>query len=210
MRAWLARLSTRYGRRRRAGRSQALEQRYALSVEDVVWAMGSFCALNRKPFQAELLVQQFPPPHSSDTLIHAARAMGLRVQRCEYTGSELTALSLPCLVILQGDADPQRAPSDALAETAKPAPPLFRRSGRPAILVRADAEKLILFRAGINTPETLTQEAFSREFTGTVVRLALERSTVKDPDDPQAQNRFGFRWFIPELLKYKHVWRDVL
>jgi ATP-binding cassette, subfamily B, bacterial HlyB/CyaB len=34
---------------------------------------------------------------------------------------------------------------------------------------------------------------------------------VKDPDaasDPRA--RFGFRWFIPELLKHRSVWRDVL
>ena len=54
---------------------------YSLTLRDVVWAMGSVCALNRKPFDPELLAQQFPPPHTSDSLIAAARALGFRIQR---------------------------------------------------------------------------------------------------------------------------------
>jgi subfamily B ATP-binding cassette protein HlyB/CyaB len=56
------------------------------SAEDVVWVMGSFCALNRKPFDAGLLLKQFPPPYSSDSFIHAARALRFRIKRpdCAY------------------------------------------------------------------------------------------------------------------------------
>jgi len=32
---------------------------HAFSVDDIVWAMGSFCALNRKPFDGDLLIRQF-------------------------------------------------------------------------------------------------------------------------------------------------------
>lgn len=35
---------------------------HTFSAEDIVWVMGSFCALNRKPFDAGLLLKQFPPP----------------------------------------------------------------------------------------------------------------------------------------------------
>ncbi|MSQ74123.1 MAG: hypothetical protein EXR27_23070 [Betaproteobacteria bacterium] len=33
-----------------------------------------------------------------------------------------------------------------------------------------------------------------------------------DASDPalKATPEFGFKWFIPELLKHKHIWRDVL
>jgi len=54
---------------------------HVFTVEDLIWAMGSFCALNRKPFDAELLLKQFPPPYSADSFIHAARALGFRIKR---------------------------------------------------------------------------------------------------------------------------------
>ncbi len=54
---------------------------FTFATGDIVWAMGSFSALNRRPFDAELLVKQFPPPYSSDSFIHAARALGFRIKR---------------------------------------------------------------------------------------------------------------------------------
>ena len=33
----------------------------AVLRDDFVWALGSVCALNRIPFDAELLLKQFPP-----------------------------------------------------------------------------------------------------------------------------------------------------
>ena len=80
---------------------------YTFSLEDVVWAMGSFCALNRKPFDAELLAKQFPPPYTSDSFIHAARALGFRIKRRDGDGTLLSSLNLPCLIVLN-EAEPIR------------------------------------------------------------------------------------------------------
>jgi ATP-binding cassette, subfamily B, bacterial HlyB/CyaB len=33
---------------------------------------------------------------------------------------------------------------------------------------------------------------------------------LRDPDTASTTKQFGFRWFVPELLKHKPVWRDVL
>src|SRR5512139_303064 len=84
------------------GQSRAHTHRPALALlrDDVIWAMGSFCALNRKPFDAELLLKQFPPPYTSDSLIHAARALGFRIKRHDYSSSEVAKLNLPCMVLL--------------------------------------------------------------------------------------------------------------
>jgi subfamily B ATP-binding cassette protein HlyB/CyaB len=69
---------------------------HAFTTADIVWVMGSFCALNRKPFDAELLVKQFPPPYTSDSFIHAARALGFKIKRRDCNSAELSKFNLPC------------------------------------------------------------------------------------------------------------------
>lgn len=161
---------------------------HSFSIEDVVWAMGSFCALNRKPFDAELLSRQFPPPYTDDSLIHAARALGFRIKRSKLLSTEIGKLSFPCLAILRD-----------------------QESTRPAIVVQADINGVDLFEAGSNTPTRLAAEEFAARFTGTVFQLALASAAISDPDQAAADySKFGFRWFIPELLKHKRVWRDVI
>ena len=82
---------------------------------------------------------------------------------------------------------------------------------RPALIVQANDTQVVLFRAGSNQPTTLTPEEFESEFTGTVFQFALLADPLNDPDGAHPnQGVFGFGWFIPELLKHKRVWRDVL
>ena len=161
-------------------------------VEDIIWAMGSFCALNRKPFDAELLIKQFPPPYTPDSFIHAARALGFRIKRRDCDGSALTGFNLPCLAILY---DAESSP----------------RKAHPAIVIQVDEESMVLFEVGTNTPKTMSHAEFAARFAGTAFQLALEAKGIKDPDGaPSGRAEFGFHWFIPELLKHKRIWRDVL
>jgi len=82
---------------------------------------------------------------------------------------------------------------------------------RPAIVVQASDKGVVLFEAGTNTPKSLTLAEFTARYAGTAFQLALESEGAKDPDSVAAtQASFGFRWFVPELLKHKRVWRDVL
>ncbi|OIR13933.1 toxin RTX-I translocation ATP-binding protein [mine drainage metagenome] len=214
---------------------------FIFELEDVVWAMGSFCALNRKPFDAELLAKQFPPPYNSDSFIHAARALGFRIKRRDCDGATLSTLNLPCLVVLNeassendssetvrpepggttshstkptsgqvaGYVEGQSASVDTGIPPVKPAP--AARKFHPAIIVQMTAENVILFEVGTNTPKTMTQAEFATHFAGTAFQLALETKGIKDPDGAlNKQAAFGFNWFIPELLKHKRIWRDVL
>jgi subfamily B ATP-binding cassette protein HlyB/CyaB len=181
---------------------------YALSLPDLIWALGSFCALNRKPFDAALFSQQFPAPHTSDTVIHAARSLGFRARRRERSVEALANVAMPCLILLRVEGSQvMPAANDAAPSAVDQSPPRMR----PAMLVQANETGLTLFPAGSNSPATLTHDAFALQFSGTVYDLVLAPSTVKDLDgtDPAA-SRFGFRWFTAELLKHKKVWRDVL
>jgi subfamily B ATP-binding cassette protein HlyB/CyaB len=240
------------------------------TVEEIIWAMGSFCALNRKPFDADLLVKQFPPPYTSDSFIHAARALGFRIKRRDGDSIALAKLNLPCLVVLneapsENDSSVSVRPEpdgttshstkpasgqvagyvkgqglpvevarqahhewlgeqsqtptidtgqDAPEETAciAPAEPISAPCKfHPAIVVQMTAESVILFEVGTNTPQTLTQAEFAARFAGAAFQLALETKGIQDPDGAlNKQAEFGFNWFIPELLKHKRIWRDVL
>lgn len=181
----------------------------AFSLADMVWAMGSFCALNRKAFDGELLSKQFPPPYNADSFVHAARALGFRIKRKDCDGAQVAALSMPCLAILRAPA-PLMAESAASAATAAPAD-AGQTVWRPAIVVKAGADGITYFEAGTNTPKTISLQEFDVCFAGAAFQLALETKEVKDPDATRrAQTTFGFRWFIPELLKHRRVWRDVL
>jgi subfamily B ATP-binding cassette protein HlyB/CyaB len=191
---------------------QSLSTDFSFAVADVVWAMGSFCALNRKPFDPGLLTQQFPPPYNTDSFVHAARALGFRIKRRDCNLAELANLHLPCLAVLH---DPTGETAEVLAGSAAipdqaPGDAVLRQA-RPAIVVQVTAEQVIFFEAGTNTPNTLSHAEFGARYAGTALQLVLASRSVSDPDGAMAQQAtFGFSWFIPELLKHKRVWRDVL
>lgn len=208
----------------------------SLATEDVVWVLGSFCALNRKPFDPELLVRQFPPPYTADSLIHAARALGFRIKHSECDASTVTTLSFPCMVLLhrngQGPSDVEEAPNEPELPVGQISPSDDRTTEststadaspedgvetssllpvRPAIVVQTDENQVMLFEAGTNVPANVPAEEFAARYAGIAFQLAPQASAPHDPDAQRASsNEFGFRWFVPELLKHRRVWRDVL
>jgi subfamily B ATP-binding cassette protein HlyB/CyaB len=186
---------------------------YEIPLHDVVWTLGSVSALHHRAFDAELLLRELPaPPLTTDSLITAARALGFRVKRHGTTRRDLAALTMPCVALLKEQAATDSSPagtSSSSTETSGPTSPA--RLARPALVVQVNDTHVMLFRAGTNQALSLTLEAFDAEFTGTVFQFAPLADPLKDPDGARdAQRAFGFGWFIPELLKHKRVWRDVL
>jgi subfamily B ATP-binding cassette protein HlyB/CyaB len=167
----------------------------AVLRDDFVWALGSVCALNRIPFDAELLLKQFPPPHSTESLIRAGRALGFKVRQQSVAAEEIRRLPLPCLLEIHAAAN----------DAAKAEP------RRLALVTEARDDRLVLFEPGTNTPAIVTLQDVAPRLTGAVYLFAPAPEAVKDPDAASdAKQGFGFGWFVPELLKHKPVWREVL
>ncbi|MEO8342459.1 MAG: ABC transporter transmembrane domain-containing protein, partial [Gallionella sp.] len=188
---------------------------HTFSAEDVVWAMGSFCALNRKPFDAGILIKQFPPPYNSDSFVHAARALGFKIKRRNCDSKELSKFNLPCLVVLHEAVSIEspniNQPEDLADGEGTQAAASVPLQHHPAIVVKIEQGNVILFEVGTNQPRTMTQAEFAARYADTAFQLALETKGIKDPDGAlKNQTEFGFRWFIPELMKHKRIWRDVL
>jgi ATP-binding cassette, subfamily B, bacterial HlyB/CyaB len=177
---------------------KSLTHAHTFSPEDIVWAMGSFCALNRKPFDAGLLLKQFPPPYNADSFVHAARALGFRIKRRDCHVKDVAKFNLPCLVVFDGTS-------------VSPTEKIKTIEFRPAIVVQMQDGKVTLFEAGSNTPTSMTDAEFALRFAGTAFQLALETKGINDPDGAMVnKTSFGFRWFAAELMKHKRIWRDVL
>ena len=172
-------------------------------ASDVVWLLGSLCQINRIPFDAALVAQQYPPPHSDATLTEAAAALGFKAGPGKFSRYKISELVFPFIAFLKVDGSE--------SEPGK-APPESTPAKRPALVVKADGDRVLYFRAQSNTAETITVADFAQRFEPDVLLVSPD-ARPKSPDDAlwsRDPRTFGFRWFVPELLKHKSIWRDVL
>ncbi len=163
--------------------------------------IGSLCQIFRMPFDAALVAQQYPPPHSATTFIDAATGLGFKVGRFDAAGHDLTKLAFPLVVQCRVSA------VQPAADASTPLAP-----ARLALIIRADDQRLLYFSAGSNTAETMPVADFSQHFEPLLWLVARESGETRsiDEDGLREARKFGFRWFVPELLKHKKIWRDVL
>jgi subfamily B ATP-binding cassette protein HlyB/CyaB len=175
-----------------------------------IWALGAISQLKRIPFAAELVAQQFPPPHSFATLLQAAAALGFKAQRQASAANEIQRVPLPCLAVLRAPG----ASAEDLGETEAPAGQNHgdRNSAHAlAMVVEADAERVVMFEPGAASGATLSTKDFNLRYAGELIIFAQQPKPPADTDAVAGrQESFGFSWFVPELLKHKNIWRDVL
>jgi len=161
---------------------------FGLDLQDFVWAAGSAASLHRIAFDASLLLAEHPAPHTAASLVRALDALGLHVSAVR----DLAGRRLPCLALL---------PAEASAE-----PRLV-----PAIVTEAKPERIVFFQPGRLEPSAANPAEFAARGPAVLLELAPAAEPLRDPEGARATGRsFGFGWFVPELLKHRTVWRDVL
>ncbi|MFZ1910633.1 MAG: peptidase domain-containing ABC transporter [Burkholderiales bacterium] len=159
-----------------------------MSGEDFVWTLGQLCALHRVPFDPGLFLGQFPPPYSREKLFAALGALGFRAGRGKAARIDFKAAPFPCIA--------------------------FRRQGEtllPVILAKSDGAHAVLFQRSEREPQTLPLDEFRTALEPEVLLLRRDAEPANDPDEARARPRpFGFGWFVPELLRHRRIWREVL
>ncbi|MBS4099436.1 MAG: peptidase domain-containing ABC transporter [Sulfuricella sp.] len=161
-----------------------------LAREEWLWALDSLCQLQRIPSNPALLLQQNPPPHTLGSLRKAAFKLGLKNALHPLSSAKLADMHFPCLALLK--AEGENTPS------------------RAAILARYDGGKLLYFVSGEQTPRTLDAAELSSYFEPVALLVTPEREALADDSVAPAAPPFGFKWFVPELLKHKALWKEVL
>ena len=178
----------------------------ALASQDLLWLLGSMCALHRIPFDAALVAQQFPPPHRVASFHEAARGLGFKTGAGKLDGIDWRTLPLPAIAFLR--IEPQ-----ATAAT-------------PILILKSDDATLLYFCSGSDAPQTLAFTDAPARLDPNLILIARDSAAGagKDEEIPGFMSRrdgiprwdeaekkpFGFSWFVPELLKHKRIWRDIL
>lgn len=161
----------------------------ALTTEQFIWLAGSLATVHSAPFDPALAIQRFAPPYDADGLADALEALGLAVRQSNELPAPGQDGATPFVSFIKGS----------------PAP-------LPVLVVVHEAERCVYFTALAQTPTIVPAAEFAARISGPVI---LARPRVAAPIDTDAtagqqRSKFGFRWFVPELLKHKRIWRDVL
>jgi subfamily B ATP-binding cassette protein HlyB/CyaB len=155
----------------------------ALDGAQFVWLIGSLCRINRLPFDPRLLLQRFPAPHSVRQLLEALKSLGFRTGE---SACDPKKLRFPCVAFLKGE------PSC------------------PAIIIKRDADRLLYFSAGAQTPAIMPLSEVGTAFEPTAILVRHENAAEPTGDGAEPPSKFGFRWFWTELLRHRRVCRNVL
>lgn len=166
------------------------------------------CHLQRIPFAPNLVLQQVAPPYTLNSLQHAAETLGLKAGVKLASVSDLASLPLPCLAVLKPASAPhaESAANDAGGEAQSETLP-----HRLVLVLKANNAKVLLFDEKSKNPFESALKEFETQYAGQVMLFqATSKAAVEGDPMLQQKKEFGFSWFIPELMKHKEIWRDVL
>ncbi|MEP7311819.1 MAG: peptidase domain-containing ABC transporter [Pseudomonadota bacterium] len=165
-----------------------------LPLKDAAWLLSSFCAIHRQTFDASLFAQRYPGDVGLESLNAAADELGLRLATVTKRLETALAWQMPLAVLLQPRAG-------GAAEGGE----------RWAIILNADELQLAILEQGDTAPAFVPVGEIAARYCGMALSFSVRAAEAADPDGiDQRSARFGLRWFVPELLKHKRVWRDVL
>jgi subfamily B ATP-binding cassette protein HlyB/CyaB len=170
------------------------------------WALQGLCALHRKPFSIELAKQQLAAPHTTESLQRAAVSYGFVAVSRKVRAGNLHKESFPLVAWMLPKAsldDPISSTGGIEAVDAVV----------PALILQADTQHILIVEPDDTSPKTLPITEFANRYLGHITRVAPQASTATDADseaEARLSRKFGFHWFVPELLKHKRLWQEVL
>lgn len=188
-----------------------------LDTPSALWLLGSLAGFYRRPFDAALVLQRFAPPFDFPSLIEALEALGLKAGLTECPEEDWSSLPLPAVVFLpEAETDSSSTDFRTVPETASGD---ANSTLTPALIVKHGDHTLAWVRPGQTSPEPLSAETARTQCLPLMLLVAEAEPPVSEsvgesasrvPEDSNTSKPFGFSWFIPELLRHKTIWRDVL
>jgi len=153
------------------------------------WLVGSLCGPHQIAFDGELLWQQFPGPYDLGVLGSLLAHYGLTATTVPTSELDRCNGSV-CVAVLKAD-----------------------RSGmapQPVLVLAITTGRVTYYQCGSLQPTAKARAEFLSELAAPVLKVTRAPSEPADPDAVTGRPRFGFRWFVPEALRHKRLWRSVL
>lgn len=169
----------------------------------LAWALSALSQYFRILFDERLVLGQIAPPYGPASLLEAAEAIGLRCAWREIPASALGKATLPFIALLSSpDVADRHTPGKAGEGASLP---------RFAFVLRVEGNRVAFFEQGHAGHAILPFAEFAAQYAGRILQATPAQKPAADPDAHGARpEAFGFRWFVPELLKHGKIFRDVL
>jgi subfamily B ATP-binding cassette protein HlyB/CyaB len=198
------------GKRLRQQKGEWASER-SLDSEELVWVLSALSQYFRIPFDEKLILGQLSPPYDFESVTRAADALGLRASWKALPAARLKKLTAPFVVLLSPvlREPPPSGPGVDRERFASLDPAAPAR--RLAFVLRIEEGRVAFFEQGAGGHTILPLAEFEARYAGMVLQATPKTKPLADPDaQGAARAPFGFRWFLPELLKHRKVFRDVL
>ncbi len=177
-----------------AGRSAAADAATVAAVSgrpDLAWqwVVGSLCGLHQIAFDAALHRSRFPGPYDLASLAPLLSHYGLSATTVELRDLDRCAGSVGVALLAR-----QQPGADA----------------QPVLLLAVSADRVTYFERGSLQPTARPRDEFLARLAAPLLKVTRAPDQPTDPDALAARAAFGFRWFVPEVLRHGRIWRDVL
>jgi len=178
-----------------------------LSQDDLLWVLGSLSQLHHKPFEPKLISQQFTPPYDITVLIKALRALEFEPEHHNQSCLSVAEIVYPCIAFLKKT---EFSPDNNTTNKQLSADEGKQELIKPILVIRKDSDRILYFKAGEQTPTMVEHSDFENSVQNITISIKANEVPVEKDEITVKKQAFGFRWFIPELLRYKKIWREVI
>ncbi len=167
-----------------------------------------------------MLQQHFVPPYCVADLQRAATAVGLEASFCTFR--KLKKQQQPCVAFVRADQLPRVESETESQHAALDAESPENAGGErqekddlgntctPVLIIKSDETNVMCFVASEAKPQTIELGVFRGAAAPLMLVTRPAEDAVPEGDIGETKQAFGFRWFVPELLRHKSIWRDVL
>jgi ATP-binding cassette, subfamily B, bacterial HlyB/CyaB len=162
-----------------------------LTREAFFGTLEAVCQLYRIPFSMQLASQQSPAPYTLDAFTRIAQDHGVDCLLLTCKADRLHRESLPLIAWFDAPA----------------------MSATPVFILQADADQFLVIEPGDATPRLMPVAQLKKRYLGIITRIAPKAAPATDADSvdqARSARHFGFRWFVPELLKHRRLWQEIL
>ncbi|HWI82377.1 ABC transporter transmembrane domain-containing protein, partial [Ramlibacter sp.] len=184
-------------------------QQARLTRDQAVWVLATLCQLHRIPFDPTLFLDRHPVGRNGDyglvDLLLATEALGLAASLIDHREAvDLTHATRSAIAFVLRPAGNEREARSA-SESAK-------NAWTPVLVAPASGGQVIWTEYAARAPVTRPWSEVAPTLRGEMYSFAPAPERLRDEDGvrEQADKPFGFAWFVPELLRYRTVWRDIL
>ncbi|WP_332853590.1 peptidase domain-containing ABC transporter [Duganella sp. S19_KUP01_CR8] len=171
------------------------------------WALQTLCAVHRTPFSLALAKQQTAAPYTLRSFNLTGEGYGFDTALRKARGKNLHKESFPLVAwgLVECGADDVGGATNQGGDTIGDLVPM--------LVLQATGDQVLFVSAEQPKPQTMPLEHFEHIYQGMITRVRPKAEAVNDPDlgmRAQQPRTFGFAWFVPELLKYKRLWQEIL